>query len=111
MFQNVYIVTYLIFVILRTTCYWTAVEKFIACHIVYMTLIVYLLTLLETVKSDGFIIINAFTTNNVSSVCSCYYNRTEQNKRVHSTYFSTLTYTTYNTRDKGRKQNKTKYLH
>jgi len=34
--------------------------------------------------------------------------KTEQNriyfKRVHSTLFSTLTYTTYNTRDKGRKK-------
>ena len=37
---------------------------------------------------------------------------TEQNtfdfKRVHSTEFSTLTFTTYNTRDKGRKEKKGK---
>ena len=37
---------------------------------------------------------------------------TEQNtsyfKRVHSTQFSRLTYTTYNTRDKGRKEKKGK---
>ena len=39
-------------------------------------------------------------------------NRTEKNKfyfkRVHSTQFSTLTYTTYNTRDKGRKEKKSR---
>ena len=41
-------------------------------------------------------------------------NRTEQNtfyfKRVHSTKFSTLTYTTYNTRDKGRKEKRKKVV-
>ena len=43
-----------------------------------------------------------------------YEHRTEQNKfdfkRVHSTQFSALTYTTYNTRDKGRKEKRKKKL-